>query len=164
MSDSNAAFGAALENSGLEKTVTHEVVNHSDGFLNPRGYGTNLLERFWGTFTEWYENPAFRGFKTWRNTYPYCEAFSVYYNFVRPHSSSAARNPAHPRTRRGSSTPEAGARSSSGRETTSTSREQTGASRIRARGLPPQAAPGSRGAGPGGGVKTKTLIRPTNRI
>lgn len=96
VSDSNAAFGAALENLGLEKTVTHEVVNHSDGFLNPRGYGTNLLERLWGTFTEWYENPAFRGFKTWRNTYPYCEAFSVYYNFVRPHSSLRGEEPRTP--------------------------------------------------------------------
>lgn len=87
ISDSNAAFGAALENLGLEKTVTHEVVNHSDGFRNPRGYDTNLIERFWGTFTEWYENPSFRGFKTWENTHRYCETFDIYYNFIRPHSS-----------------------------------------------------------------------------
>lgn len=87
ISDANAAFGAALENLGLDKAVTHEVVNHSQGFLNPRGYGTNLMERYWGTFTEWYENPAFRGFKTWANTHIYCEMFDVYYNFIRHHSS-----------------------------------------------------------------------------
>ena len=64
ISDSNAAFGAALENLGLEKAVTHEVVNHSEGFQNPRGYDTNPMERFWGTFIDWYGASSFKGFKT----------------------------------------------------------------------------------------------------
>ena len=42
------------------------------------------MERFWGTFTEWYEASSFRGFKDWENTHRYCETFEVYYNFIRP--------------------------------------------------------------------------------
>jgi hypothetical protein len=86
ISNSNAAFGAALENLGLEKTVTHGVVNHSQGFRNPRGYETNLMELFWGT-SELYEASSFRGFRDWENTHRYCETFDVYYNFYPPHSS-----------------------------------------------------------------------------
>jgi len=35
ISDSNAAFGAALENLGLEKTVTHEIAKPLPGIPEP---------------------------------------------------------------------------------------------------------------------------------
>jgi hypothetical protein len=96
ISDSNAAFGAALENLGLGKTVTHGVVNHSQGFRNPRGYETNLMELFWGT-SELYEASSFRGFRDWENTHRYCETFDVYYNFILPIAPlRSTENQSHP--------------------------------------------------------------------
>lgn len=87
ISDSNAAFGAALENLGLEKIVTHEAGNHSEGFRNPEDTTQIPWSGSEGAFTEWYETSPFRGFKTWENTHRYFEVFNVYYNLIRPHSS-----------------------------------------------------------------------------
>lgn len=55
ISDSNAAFGAALENLGLEKIVTHEAGNHSEGFRNPEDTTQIPWSGSEGAFTEWYE-------------------------------------------------------------------------------------------------------------
>jgi len=77
ISDSNAAFGAALENLGLEKMVAHDVVNHCEGFRNPR----DTIQTSWSGSGErspsGMRTPRLGGFKTWGNTHQYCETFNV---------------------------------------------------------------------------------------